>query len=112
MFDEFGINAGLVEELHTQWLQSPQSVGEEWQRFFEGTTGTEGPLAVPVMAPPAAGGTNGSTAKAKTNGNGATISVRPPPAPAAYRDAVRESVIAATELQNRVAQLVNAYRVR
>jgi DNA-3-methyladenine glycosylase len=42
MFDEFGINAGLVEELHTQWLQSPQSVGEEWQRFFEDTTGTEG----------------------------------------------------------------------
>src|SRR5271166_5007087 len=106
MFDEFGINAGLVEELHTQWLQSPQSVGEEWQRFFEGTTGTEGPIAVAVK--PAA---NGATAKAKVNGNG-TTSVRPPPAPAAYRDAVRESVIAATELQNRVAQLVNAYRVR
>jgi 2-oxoglutarate dehydrogenase E1 component len=112
MFDEFGINAGLVEELHTQWLQSPQSVGEEWQRFFEGTTGTEGPLAVAVIPASAPGGTNGTTAKAKINGNGATVSVRPPPAPAAYRDAVRESVIAATELQNRVAQLVNAYRVR
>src|SRR5579863_9730050 len=87
MFDEFGINAGLVEELHTQWLQSPQSVDEEWQRFFEGTTGTEGPLAVAVIPSPATGGTNGTTAKAKTNGgNGAAISVRPPPAPAAYRD--------------------------
>ena len=30
----------------------------------------------------------------------------------AYREAVRETVIAATELQSRVAQLVNAYRVR
>src|SRR5579862_700725 len=30
----------------------------------------------------------------------------------AYRDTERESVIAATELQTRVAQLVNAYRVR
>jgi 2-oxoglutarate dehydrogenase E1 component len=106
MFDEFGINAGLVEELHTQWLQSPQSVAEEWQRFFEGTTGKTGPLAVPVVAP-APLGVNGNGKR-----NGATASVRPPPAPAAYRDAVRESVIAATELQNRVAQLVNAYRVR
>ena len=26
MFDEFGINAGYVEELHTLWLQAPQSV--------------------------------------------------------------------------------------
>jgi 2-oxoglutarate dehydrogenase E1 component len=100
----------LVEELHTQWLQSPQSVAEEWQRFFEGTTGKAGPLAVPVVAQAP------STVNGNGNGvgkhNGATASVRPPPAPAAYRDAVRESVIAATELQNRVAQLVNAYRVR
>jgi 2-oxoglutarate dehydrogenase E1 component len=106
MFDEFGINAGLVEELHTQWLQSPQSVGEEWQRFFEGSTGKGGPLAVPAAAP-----TNGSNVAARRNGANAAPA-RPAPAPAAYRDAVRESVIAATELQNRVAQLVNAYRVR
>jgi 2-oxoglutarate dehydrogenase E1 component len=109
MFDEFGINAGLVDELHTQWLQSPQSVGEEWQRFFEGTTGTDGPIGVAVK--PTTNGATVKAAKTVANGNG-TASVRPPPAPAAYRDAVRESVIAATELQNRVAQLVNAYRVR
>src|SRR5260370_37966784 len=35
MFDEFGINAGYVEELHTRWLHSPQSVEEDWRHFFE-----------------------------------------------------------------------------
>ena len=38
--------------------------------------------------------------------------VVPAAAAVAYREAVRETVIAATELQSRVAQLVNAYRVR
>ena len=39
MFDEFGINAGYVEDLHTRWLQRPQSVEADWQRFFEGKRG-------------------------------------------------------------------------
>ena len=39
MFDEFGINAGYVEDLHTQWLQSPQSVEADWRLFFEGMRG-------------------------------------------------------------------------
>ena len=87
MFDEFGINAGYVEELHGRWLQSPQSVDEGWRRFFEGRDGSAGAVAV---------------LPTRVNGNGT----------AAVRDAVRESVDAATVLQNRVAQLVNAYRVR
>jgi 2-oxoglutarate dehydrogenase E1 component len=102
MFDDFGINAGYVEELHNRWLQSPQSVEEGWRSFFEGRNGVApaasgAPLAVvrtEVVAPVAVAKT--------TNGNGAV----------AYREAVRETVIAATELQSRVAQLVNAYRVR
>ena len=72
MFDEFGINAGLVEELHTQWLQSPQSVDEEWRRFFEGTTGKDGPAGHRGHRRPR----TATTAKAKVNGNG-TPSVRP-----------------------------------
>ena len=36
MFDEFGINAGYVEDLHTLWLQAPQSVAANWREFFEG----------------------------------------------------------------------------
>ena len=93
MFEEFGINAGFVEELHTRWLQSPQSVEAGWREFFERPNGAPPPATV---EPPVAR-KNGTT-----NGNGA----------AAYRQAVRESVITATELQSRVAQLVNAYRVR
>jgi 2-oxoglutarate dehydrogenase E1 component len=99
MFDQFGINAGYVEDLHTQWLQSPQSVEPRWREFFERGNGT--PAAPPIPAtppPPAAPKTNGTA----TFANGAV----------AYRESVRETVIAATELQSRVAQLVNAYRVR
>src|SRR5580704_1785044 len=106
MFDDFGINAGFVEELHTRWLQSPHSVEEKWQRFFEDKNGTEGPAAVAVAAP----STNGTAAK--RNGTTASTAARSPATAVAYREAVRETVIAATELQSRVAQLVNAYRVR
>jgi 2-oxoglutarate dehydrogenase E1 component len=112
MFDEFGINAGYVEDLHARWLQSPQSVEPRWREFFErkegGGNGNGNAVLAAVLAPaaaispatpplPAVIKTNGAA-----NGNGAV----------AYRDAVRETVIAATELQSRVAQLVNAYRVR
>ncbi len=142
MFDEFGINAGYVEDLHTRWLQSPQSVEADWRRFFEsgGTDGTSAPLApganghaghangangtatangtsaapatngtngtATANGTSAANGTNGHAMPAAVEGRGATSNV------VAYRDAVRETLIAATELQSRVAQLVNAYRVR
>src|SRR5271167_4394930 len=121
MFDEFGINAGYVEELHTRWLQSPQSVEEGWRRFFEGTDVAPTSSAGPPGAPPAKSGrahANGNGAVANGNGNGAAAAaavaavVRAPSSSVAYREAVRETVIAATELQIRVAHLVNAYRVR
>ncbi len=91
MFDEFGINAGYVEELHSRWQQSPASVDEGWRRFFEG--------AAPAPTRQGANGTRGS------NGGNGQIA-------AAYREAVRETVHAANDSQTRVAQLVNAYRVR
>ena len=50
MFDEFGINAGYVEELHHRWRESPGAVADEWRRFFEGGSGANGatsPLALP-----------------------------------------------------------------
>jgi 2-oxoglutarate dehydrogenase E1 component len=116
IFDQFGINAGYVEELHTRWLQSPQSVDEGWRLFFqeqhqeqlqgqlEGQRAAPFPLAVQNLLP---------ADTTSRNGNGWLASASPAMvAPALYHDAVRESVIAATELQSRVAQLVNAYRVR
>ena len=135
MFDEFGINAGYVEELHTRWLQSPHSVEEDWRRFFEGTdaapAGAGGPTATSPTSVTSASkngrsghangnGTANGNGNGSTNGNGATAAAaaavaavaRAPATAVAYREAVRETVIAATELQSRVYQLVNAYRVR
>jgi 2-oxoglutarate dehydrogenase E1 component len=102
MFEEFGINAGFVEELHHRWLESPHSVEEGWRRFFETSQGANGNGAAAAAAAAVAGALAPLAPAAKTNGNGAAL----------YREAVRETVIAATELQSRVAQLVNAYRVR
>ncbi len=122
MFDQFGINAGYVEELHTRWLQSPQSVDEDWRSFFEGRgsaadsriaalppSGAQALTLDRAAAATAAGAEapskngNGWAGPTPTNGNGNG---------ALYRESVRETVIAATELQSGVAQLVNAYRVR
>jgi len=97
MFDEFGINAGLVEELHARYQQSPQAVGEEWRHFFEG-------LAQETRQAPSA---NGGAAPTNGNGkhaNGAYTSVAPASA--------NERLLAAAAIQGRVFQLVNAYRVR
>ncbi len=96
MFEEFGINAGYVEELHGQYLQSPQSIDEQWRSFFEGKTpapghdptssGTQANDDVPRIAP-----ANGTYA----NGQRAAPEVLP-----------------AAVLQGRVVEMINAYRVR
>jgi 2-oxoglutarate dehydrogenase E1 component len=120
MFDQFGINAGYVEELHARWLQSPQSVEEGWRRLFESNgdvTARPSPAVNAVLAP--AVSIPSTVESAKGNGNGWPVPAAGPsvnghaaPTVASYREAVRDTVIAATELQSRVAQLVNAYRVR
>jgi len=129
MFDEFGINAGYVEDLHTRWLQSPESVEETWRRFFEGVIVPPPPspstAALPLPDAASHGWVTNGNGASKANGNGASTTnghgasaksaapaASPPAAAVAYREAVRETVIAATELQSRVAHLVNGYRVR
>jgi 2-oxoglutarate dehydrogenase E1 component len=108
MFDEFGINAGYVEDLHTRWLQSPRSVEEDWQRFFEGAA-----AAPPSTASLPTTSANGTAAVIREKVNGTPVAAKLRAATTVtYREAIKESVIAATELQSRVAQLVNAYRVR
>src|SRR5215472_15563956 len=37
MFEDFGINAGFVEELHSLYQRSPQAVDASWRAFFEST---------------------------------------------------------------------------
>src|SRR5258708_13433277 len=68
MFDEFGINAGYVEELHTRWLQSPQSIEEGWRQFFEDIDAASR-TGIPTSAPPAANGNGWSSAAATGNGS-------------------------------------------
>jgi 2-oxoglutarate dehydrogenase E1 component len=117
MFDQFGINAGYVEDLHTRWLQSPQSVEGDWRRFFEGLGAPGVPhVALPTASAPTGSGVDHASSRSadgsSKNGNGWAAAAPPNGSAALYQDAVRETVIAATELQSRVAQLVNAYRVR
>jgi 2-oxoglutarate dehydrogenase E1 component len=109
MFDEFGINAGYVEELHGLWQQSPLAVDEGWRRFFE--EGGTPPAGVPATNghPNGANGSNGAHASNGSNGTAAAANGQ---AAKATREAVRETVHAANELQSRVAQLINSYRVR
>ncbi len=139
MFDEFGINAGYVEELHARWLQAPQAVDADWRAFFDalgdGRLGPAPSAAIVPEAPPGSAvsapqnGTAGPRARAsvvgvappppvapasvsiKANGNGA--SVAPGRLSLVPQGAgLKDELITAAGVQGRVYQLVNAYRVR
>ncbi len=99
MFEEFGINAGYVEDLHALWLQSPQGVDEKWRDFFGagGTQRTNGGEPAPATLP---------LREAQSR-----------PAAAVHLDMPNESlpppsVLAEAEAGGRVYALINAYRVR
>jgi 2-oxoglutarate dehydrogenase E1 component len=110
-FDDFGINAGFVEDLHAQYLQAPGSVDDHWRKYFESlTVGHGAPIAQPVPATngttPNGTATNGAIAKAYTNGAGPLTNA------VAAAVVAREDRYAAAVMASRVQQLVNAYRVR
>ncbi len=128
MFEEFGINAGLVEDLHARYTQSREAVAEEWRTFFDGLShgdgngntngGTGANPAVGSNGHPANGarvnGTelhdaepNGDAGGARTR---ATVVIDE--APSAAIPADRKELLALAAMQGRVYQLVNAYRVR
>ncbi|HEX7664144.1 MAG TPA: thiamine pyrophosphate-dependent enzyme, partial [Polyangiaceae bacterium] len=104
MFEEFGINQGFVEDLHSRWQQSPQSVDEKWRQFFDGLNGSS------------SAGTNGTTtngdANGSANGNGAYVNGTTAIAAATNGAGRKEAMLAAAAIQGRVYQLLNAYRVR
>ncbi len=91
MFEEFGINAGYVEDLHNLWRQSPEAVTPTWRTFFEDQE--------KKASGASAGYTNGNGVHANGNGTGA----------AALR---ADTVLTEAAVRARVFQLVNAYRVR
>ena len=140
MARDFGVNQGLVEEMFLRWAGNPQSVDVAWRRYFEGMDPTEWPQltsAGGIPAPPEhVPGGNGSNGQGG-NGAGAYAPIPsgvggpaepsglfklPPTAenlPFVERRTKprasfppSEEVMAATELQARVAALTNAYRVR
>ncbi len=82
------LNAGFVDELYQRYLQDPGSVGADWRAYFDGLDG--------------AVGADGTARKDHVNGT-------PAAAPAAH---VQSREADAAILQNRVSQLVRAYRVR
>ena len=94
MFEEFGINAGLVEEFHARFLHSPGSVPVTWQRYFGGESAVQ------------------DSGPRSSTGDAGII----PPAIGSSSDAMdgaaAPAMIEAAALQGRVYQLVNAYRVR
>ena len=123
MFEEFGINAGYVEELHARYTQSPLSVEPSWRDFFEGkptqVAQADLPAAPRTSGAPhvnGSGGSNGGASGAATNGvaksgvasAGASHATNGTPT----GEGRTESLLAAAAMQGRVYQLINAYRVR
>jgi 2-oxoglutarate dehydrogenase E1 component len=121
---DFGINAGLVEELYSQYLENPESVDPSWRSFFESKNGVRAGLSLglPAAAPPPlrrvepGKGDGSDRSDKRTNGNGArnleaafakALSEHPP-----SNTAHDLAVLAQAALQARVYALVNAYRVR
>ncbi|MBX3260645.1 MAG: 2-oxoglutarate dehydrogenase E1 component [Labilithrix sp.] len=113
MFDDFGINAGFVEDLHAQYRQSPQLVEEHWRSYFASLERGEAPPS-PVAPAPATNGANGNGALSHAAFKAPGIA----PSPALHVNGAapgvgaRDDRLATAALSGRVYQLVNAYRVR
>jgi 2-oxoglutarate dehydrogenase E1 component len=137
MVMDFGVNAGLVEELYAQYLENPESVDASWRKLFEQRALAApaprffgGFAVVPAAAPePKASGANG-------NGNGRghvtdavarevdaafapgahvpaqAIEIGAPALLPALAGHEEQPVLAAAAVKARVVQLLNAYRVR
>lgn len=112
LFDVYGMNAGFVEELRTQYRVDPESIDPSWSRQFSGAA----PAAQtpPRAAPPS----EGPSAKPQA----AIPATRPPipesTAPVAGLGSVRPgpsstpAPIQAADKHARVLRLIHSYRAR
>jgi len=114
----------FVEDLYLEYLRDPNSVSAEWQRYFADLTRDEGASSTaqigPTFVPPTLFNPDGRARGRDANGNGHgngngnsyTAAVLSPPKDGkkSMPAAVREMSMA--NLQDRVDQLVRAYRVR
>ncbi len=123
----FGINIGLVEELFAQYLENPESVDETWRAYFDEQAGRpKRSLASWPVTPTATAAQNGknggapaaqAASEAVERAFAATLSM-PPLSPIEPQPALFGSIPPTTEVlaeaaqKARVAQLLNAYRVR
>ncbi|HKQ67810.1 MAG TPA: 2-oxoglutarate dehydrogenase E1 component [Polyangiaceae bacterium] len=94
--DEFGINSGYVAEQLDRYLNNPESVDESWRRYFQGRLGHK-----PAPYTNGNGNGNGTT-------NGRTTAALAAPTP----ERPAPTAMSMAEVQGRVSQLINAYRVR
>jgi len=124
----FGINAGLVEELFAQYQENPESVDASWRSFFDEQTGggRRGANGHAKGSNGAAYGSNGGGSNGSSNGVALTQAVdRAFEATMQARafggtngvatvveSAVPEVGVSEAAVQARVYQLLNAYRVR
>ncbi|MCH7471688.1 2-oxoglutarate dehydrogenase E1 component [bacterium] len=107
------LSLAYVEGLYDDFMHDPGSVSADWRGYFEELNGKGGSVRPPLEAardsrPP--GARLGPSFKPVSifGGNGAAASVRKDPA--LRRDTSRVTKVAA--LQDRVDQLIRAYRVR
>ena len=103
---DFGVNQVFVEDQYDRWRQNPAAVDEAWQRYFArlhgvAMTSAPPPLQVSAWSLPAA-----------------QPSMPPPPPSGAFEGALLEQTaheedkVRAERLQESVAELINAYRIR
>src|SRR5690242_4789 len=102
IMDEFGINSGYVAELLDRYLGNPESVDESWQTYFRSR--------LPAGSVPKSNGNGATNGRATAAGDVVAPAKAPPLAPAPMT--LSPAALSMVEVQGRVAQLINAYRVR
>ncbi|HVY45211.1 MAG TPA: 2-oxoglutarate dehydrogenase E1 component [Minicystis sp.] len=107
---DFGINAGLVEELYAQFLENPESVDPSWRSYFEQRLASTPARAQLVRRVDGLPLTDGELAR--TLGAAIDRTFTAAPAPYAAPGGHDGQVLAQAAIQARVYQLLNAYRVR
>src|SRR4051812_31067369 len=107
---DFGVNQVFVEDQYDRWRNNPAAVSPEWQQYFAKLHGL--PLVPQFQA---SAWSQPAAPAAQGNGNGHAVPSLPPEA---ELDGVLLSIPPGTErleaeiLQEKVAELINAYRIR
>ncbi len=116
-FEEFGINAAYVAELQDRYLENPQSVDDSWRTYFAVHSVSHAHAAVGLATPSRPARSEHAAALPDAAPTLAGVPEERHPAMRAHVDAAADRARAtaeleAAEMQGRVAQLINAYRVR